>query len=108
MSGGWGFTERPSLVINNAVFRGMVGGSGAKAAIVAALNAGTYIPSPAAAPGLEHTHTEATRITPAEAGALQGFDWVYPWMGTKTKVGEMIGNCVPPPLARAILEEVAL
>ena len=41
---GWGFTDRPSLVINNAVFRGMVGGSGAKAAIVTAIETNNYIP----------------------------------------------------------------
>jgi site-specific DNA-cytosine methylase len=82
----------------------MVGGSGAKAAIVAAINAGTYIPSPHGDGSSDHI--QATRITPSEAGVLQSFPDAYPWTGTKTKIGEMIGNCIPPLLATAILKGV--
>jgi site-specific DNA-cytosine methylase len=99
---GWGFTDRPSLVINNAVFRGMVGGSGAKAAIVSSLHDGTYIPSPHGSG--ERDHTQATRITPAEAGVLQSFRPDYPWTGSKTNIGRMIGDTVPPVLAAAIVD----
>lgn len=94
------------MTLGNAVFRGMVGGTGAKQAIISSLRAGRFLPSPHSKPG-DTEHAGATRITPAEAGLLQTFPFEYPWSGTKTKIGEQIGNCIPPLFAYHILKEVA-
>lgn len=37
---GWGFTDRPALTLGNAIFRGMIGGTGAKKAIQEAIEGG--------------------------------------------------------------------
>lgn len=44
------------------------------------------------------------RVTNAELGVLQGFPADYPWRGPR--IGQQIGNAVPPPLAAAILSAV--
>lgn len=46
----------------------------------------------------------AIRITIAEASILQGFPPTHPWQGSRTKQFEQVGNCVPPPVAMAVLE----
>lgn len=46
--------------------------------------------------------TELPRLSWSEAGALQGFRADYPWRGTD--IGQQIGNAVPVPLGRAILQ----
>lgn len=99
-SGGWGFTNRPAVTVGNAVGRGLIGGSGAKAAVVRALEDGSFIPSVHVTDG---SYAESTRITVAEAGVLQTYARPFIWTGTKTKQFLQIGNAVPPLLAEAIL-----
>ena len=50
--------------------------------------------------------TENRPITHAEAALLQGFDEDFAWCGTKISIARQIGNAVPPPLARAIAEQL--
>ncbi len=45
-------------------------------------------------------------LTPREAARLQGFPDTYRFYGTRHDVRHQIGNAVPPPLARAIGEEI--
>lgn len=49
----------------------------------------------------------AIRVSLEEAAALQGFPEGYPWQGTMTQQFTQVGNAVPPPLARAVLEVLA-
>jgi DNA (cytosine-5)-methyltransferase 1 len=81
---GWGFTDRPAVSVGNAVGRGLIGGSGAKAAIVDALARGTFTPSQ----GDGTVYAEATRITVEEAALLQsyGLPSHYPERRTMTKI----------------------
>ena len=49
--------------------------------------------------------SDAIRITPAQAAALQSFPPDWPWQGNKTSVGRQIGNAIPVRMAHAILQE---
>lgn len=100
MTARWGFTDRPCVTLGNAVFRGLIGGTGAKAAIVQGVESGAFIPSPH---GTDSGHAQATRITVGEASVLQTFPRDYPWQGARGVVGTQIGNAIPPALARAVL-----
>lgn len=97
---GWGFTERPAVTVGNAVGRGLIGGQGAKDSVVAAIEAGSFIPSVHA---LDDSYAEQTRIPPTEAGLLQSYP-LFEFQGTKTQQFLQIGNAVPPLLAYAILK----
>lgn len=97
----WGFTDRPAVTVGNAVGRGLIGGSGAKASVVRSIEAGTFIPSE----GDGSNYAAATRITPYEAAILQSYP-PFPFQGTKTKQFLQIGNAVPPLLAEHILNEL--
>lgn len=68
---GWGFTDRPAVTVGNAVGRGLIGGTGAKAAILDAIKAGTFEASPH---GDASSFAEITRITVDEAARLQTYD----------------------------------
>lgn len=98
----WGFTDRPAVTVGNAVGRGLIGGSGAKAAVVAAIADGTFIPSQ----GDGSNYAAATRITTEEAAVLQAYPREFPFQGTKTKRFLQIGNAVPPLLAERVLKAV--
>jgi DNA (cytosine-5)-methyltransferase 1 len=45
------------------------------------------------------------RLTPSQAGVLQGFQRGYPWQGSRSQQFRQIGNAVCPPLARQVLRE---
>lgn len=48
---------------------------------------------------------ELDRLTPSEAGQLQGFPADWPWSGND--IPQQIGNACPPPLAEALLRAAA-
>ena len=49
---------------------------------------------------------QARSITPREAGLLQSFDKDFEFLGSMSNVYEMIGNAVPPQLAKALAESI--
>ncbi len=53
--------------------------------------------------GLDRSGRDAVRVTPEQAGVLQGFRRDYPWQGARTRQFRQIGNAVCPPVARAVL-----
>lgn len=98
---GWGFTERPALTIVSRSHtngkpgggrRPMDGGSGARAAIARAREAGDWVERPG------HTGKSVT-MSAAEVGVLQSFDRAYCWCGTEAQRQQQAGNAVPPLLA---------
>ena len=97
---GWGFTNRPAVTVGNAVGRGLIGGSGAKRAVVEAIEDGSFIPSVHAQ---DDSYAEQTRITVPEAGVLQTYGRPFIWCGNKSKQFLQIGNAVPPLLAWHVL-----
>jgi len=54
-----------------------------------------------------YLHPDMDRaITHAEAAVIQGFDDRHLWCGPKVEIARMIGNAVPPPLAKAVARQV--
>lgn len=49
---------------------------------------------------------QARTITPREAGLLQSFDMDFEFIGSRGDVYKMIGNAVPPQLAKALAESI--
>lgn len=47
----------------------------------------------------------AIRVTVEQAAVLQGFRRDYPWCGSRSRRFMQVGNAVPPPLARRVVEE---
>jgi DNA (cytosine-5)-methyltransferase 1 len=45
-------------------------------------------------------------VTVAEAGVLQGFPPCYPWQGSAQTQYRLVGNAFPPPVAKAVIEEL--
>jgi hypothetical protein len=55
---------------------------------------------------IHYDSKQARTITPREAGLLQSFDEDFEFLGARGNVYEMIGNAVPPQLAKALAESV--
>jgi len=53
---------------------------------------------------LHPTPTDIIRITVEQAATLQGFPPGYRFVGSRTAQFQQVGNAVPPPLARAVVE----
>jgi DNA (cytosine-5)-methyltransferase 1 len=47
----------------------------------------------------------AVRVTVEQAALLQGFPAGYPWQGPRGQQFRQVGNAVPPPLARRVIEQ---
>jgi len=50
-----------------------------------------------------HRVSDATRLTPADAGLLVGFPADYPWQGARSKQFLQAADVVPPPVAAAVI-----
>lgn len=55
---------------------------------------------------IHYDSKQARTITPREAGLLQSFDADFEFLGSRGNVYEMIGNAVPPQLAKALAKSV--
>ena len=55
---------------------------------------------------IHYDSKQARSITPREAGLLQSFDKDFVFLGARGSVYEMIGNAVPPQLAKALAESI--
>lgn len=57
---------------------------------------------------IHYDSKQARTITPREAACLQSFDRDFEFIGSRGNAYEMIGNAVPPKLAKALAESVAV
>lgn len=53
--------------------------------------------------GKQKSRNDGVRVSPEQAGVLQGFPADYPWQGSKTAKFSQIGDAVPPPLAAHVV-----
>jgi DNA (cytosine-5)-methyltransferase 1 len=100
---GWGATERPSMsVTGGGTYTGgaEVFGNGARRGLKRERDAGRWIN------GHEITQRNSLRVSIEDAGVLQSFPRDYPWKGNKGKRHVMVGNAIPPLLAKACLSEL--
>jgi DNA (cytosine-5)-methyltransferase 1 len=58
----------------------------------------------AASPGAPGRSEGAVKVTVEQGAVLQGFPADYPWQGSRGRQFQQVGNAVPPPLARRVLE----
>jgi DNA (cytosine-5)-methyltransferase 1 len=56
-------------------------------------------------PGAPGRSQDAIRVTVEQAAVLQGFPAGYPWQGPRGRQFQQVGNAVPPPLARRVIEQ---
>lgn len=56
---------------------------------------------------IHYNSKQARTITPREAACLQSFDRDFEFIGSRGNVYEMVGNAVPPLLAKALAQSVA-
>ena len=56
---------------------------------------------------IHYDSKQARTITPREAGLLQSFDSDFQFLGSRGNVYEMIGNAVPPQLAKSLAYSIA-
>ena len=69
----------------------------------------TYGVCPRLFVGLHNSETDTywvRTLTTTELGRIQGFPADYPWRGKEKEMITQIGNAVPPPLARAVLQSL--
>lgn len=57
---------------------------------------------------IHYDSKQARTITPREAALLQSFDKDFEFLGSRGNVYEMIGNAVPPQLAKALALSIAI
>ncbi len=72
---------------------------------------GSFHPEVVAAPGYRVTTSRQNTpnsvvVTVEEAAVLQGFARGYPWHGSQTSKYRQVGNAFPPPVAKAVIEEL--
>lgn len=105
---GWGFTTRPAPTVtatSKGGPRAFDGGSGARAAVLKAIEEGTWQNFP---DDRQVSRTGAVRASVAEVGLAQTFPADWPWTGRIQAIQHrQVGNAVPPMLARAYLAQFA-
>lgn len=116
----WGFTNRPAPTVHG---HGLIsrGPTGTKQAVIAGLEAGTYIPRPpftletARKPGAQREDyisitdrydIRAVNFEVHEALALQTLPVDLPLQGSRTTQFQIVGNAVPPTLAAHLISAV--
>jgi DNA (cytosine-5)-methyltransferase 1 len=115
-SGSWTFRNRPrrpeclrapDLPAPTIVARAHQSWVRKRPATTVACDSGTACPGHernVARPNAPGRSEDAVKVTVAQAAVLQGFRADYPWQGSRSRQFQQVGNAVPPPLARRVLE----